>query len=341
MIADKHCESFLYALHPSWLVMAAAIKGPFQAELVIPNSANSRSFACEATRMAMNGIASQPLQPFEVDELSIPASSFRSSLTNSSSAEWRHSSEARNINAIPSTPESPYSNEGAPRSSPCDVVHAWSDRNGSLGGLGLPKRPAFKRASGNMASFALSPVLSVGSVGSTASTPRQSPLFSMTTPTGERKRRPSAERQPMGLGGWSPLQSTPEGSRCEVSATPLQASVMMQDRMSREQAPEESEVHLAKLASLLEAPGPVPAKGLWSPAAGGRVVNLERRSAGFTGSSRPLLSGAVPVQRRSGASFSVPLTNAKLVPQGAATTASPWTCFVEGVHALLGCKLQD
>ena len=145
----------------------------------------------------------------------------------------------------------------------------------------------------------------------------------------------------MGLGGWSPLQSTPEGSRCEVSATPLQASVMMQDRMSREQAPEESEVHLAKLASLLEAPGPVPAKGLWSPAAGGRVVNLERRSAGFTGSSRPLLSGAVPVQRRCGASFSVPLTNAKLVPQGAATTASPWTCFVEGVHALLGCKLQD
>ena len=136
----------------------------------------------------------------------------------------------------------------------------------------------------------------------------------------------------MGLGGWSPLQSTPEGSRCEVSATPLQASVMMQDRMTREQAPDESEVLLAKLASLLEAPGPV-------PTAGGRVVHLERRSAG---SSRPLLSGAVPVQRRSGASFSAPLSNTKSTPQGAAATASsPWTCFVEGVHALLGCKLQD
>ena len=303
-----------------------------RAELVIPNTRVGGRFAGfggEASSMNTDLLASQPFQqPFEVDELSIPASSFRGSLTNSSSAEWKHSSEARNINAIPSTPESPYANEGAPRSSPCDVVHAWSDRHGSLGGLGLPKRPAFKRASGNMASFALSPVLSVGSVGSTTSTPRQSPLFSMAPPIGERKRRPSAERQPMGLGGWSPLQSTPEGSRCEVSATPLQASVMMQDRMSREQAPDESEVLCAKLASLLEAPGPV-------PAAGGRVV----RSAG---SSRPLLSGAVPVQRRSGASFSAPLSNTKSVPQGAAATASsPWTCFVEGVHALLGCKLQE
>ena len=24
-----------------------------------------------------------------------------------------------------------------------------------------------------------------------------------------------------------------------------------------------------------------------------------------------------------------------------ANASSPWTCFVEGVHALLGCKLQD
>ena len=142
----------------------------------------------------------------------------------------------------------------------------------------------------------------------------------------------------MGLGGWSPLQSTPEGSRCEVSATPLQASVMMQDRMSREQVPGENEALLAKLASLLEAPGPV-------PAAAGRVTHLERRSAGSSRPSTaplPVLSGAVPVQRRSGASFPASLSNTKPVPRGAAATASsPWTCFVEGVHALLGCKLQD
>lgn len=285
--------------------------------------------------MSSDLLAPQPFaQPFAVEELSIRASSFRGSLTNSSSAEWRHSSEARNANAIPSTPESPYANEGAPRSSPCDVVVAWSDRGGGFGGLGLPKRPAFKRANPNM--VALSPVLSVGSVGSTTSTPKQSPLFSMTPPNGARARRPSAERQPM---VWSTLPSTPEGSKCEVSATPLQASVMMQDRMSREEAPDEGEALPSKLVAL---PAHV-------PAAGGRMVHLERRNAG---SSRPLLSGAMPAQRRqkavaekeaaatSGAYFVVPLSDYKPALHGAAPTASPWMCFIEGVHALLGCKLQ-
>lgn len=234
--------------------------------------------------------------------------------------------------AIPSTPESPYAYEGA-RSSPCDVVGAWSNRDGTLGELGLPKRPAFKRASGSMVP-ALSPVLSVGSVDSAASTPKWSPMFSMTPPVGvkPRKRRPSAERQPL---VWSPLSSTPEGSRCEVSATPLQASVMMQDRMSRGQAPGEADALVARLAALLPSV---------SSAVGGRV-QLERRHTER--------AGAMPAQGRQKAPAEVAaiwaLSNAKPTSRGpdaaktvrAAATASPWTCFVVGVHALLGCKLQD
>ena len=258
------------------------------------------------------------MQPPQVKELSIPASSFRKTITHSSSAEWKHSSEARNDNSkYLATPESPYGTppragsptRGSPAGSesPRDVINAWSDRSGPLG---LPKRPAFKRASGVAA--CLPPVLSK---------PPQSP----------RKRRPSAERQPMGLGGWSPLHSTPEGSQCEVSAVPLQASVMMQDEMLREQAEaeEEGELLLSQLATVLEAPNAAPS---------GRVVHFEPRSAA---TSRPSLPGAV--QRRSDAcSWSPSLRNAKPVPQGAAATiSSPWTCFVDGVHALLGCKLRD
>ena len=126
----------------------------------------------------------------------------------------------------------------------------------------------------------------------------------------------------MGLGGWSPLHSTPEGSQCEVSAVPLQASVMFteQDQMLREQAEaeKEGELLLSRLAAVLEAPSEAPSR---------RVVHFEQRSAA---TSRPSLPGAVP--RR----------NTKPVPQRAAAIASsPWTCFVDGVHALIGCKLQD
>ena len=120
----------------------------------------------------------------------------------------------------------------------------------------------------------------------------------------------------MGLGGWSPLHSTPEGSQCEVSAVPLQASVMFteQDQMLREQAEaeKEGELLLSRLAAVLEAPSEAPSR---------RVVHFEQRSAA---TSRPSPGATKPV------------------PQGAAAIASsPWTCFVDGVHALIGCKLQD
>ena len=144
----------------------------------------------------------------------------------------------------------------------------------------------------------------------------------------------------MGLGGWSPLHSTPEGSQCEVSAVPCMASVMMLDQhattvdptshqMLREQAEaeEEGELLLSQLATVLEVPGAVTS---------GRVVHFEQRSAA---TSRPSLPGAV---RSDACSCSSPLRNTMPVAQGAAATASsPWTCFVDGVHALLGCKLQD
>ena len=277
----------------------------------------------------------QPVsQPPEVKELSIPASSFRKTITHSSSAEWKHSSEARNVNSkYLETPESPYGSPpravtpthgaAAGSESPRDVLHAWSDRNGPLG-PGLPKqavmllppRPNFKRAACKTGSMAacMPPVLSA---------PPKSP----------RKRRPSAERQPMGLGGWSPLHSTPEGSQCEVSAVPLQACVMFteQDQMLREQAEaeKEGELLLSRLAAVLQAPSAAPSR---------RVVHFEQRSAA---TSRPSLPGAV--QGRSDAcSCSPPRRNTKPVPQRAAAIASsPWTCFVDGVHALIGCKLQD
>ena len=136
----------------------------------------------------------------------------------------------------------------------------------------------------------------------------------------------------MGLGGWSPLHSTPEGSQCEVSAVPLQASVMFteQDQMLREQAEaeKEGELLLSRLAAVLEAPREAPSR---------RVVHFEQRSAA---TSRPSLPGAVG--RSDACSCSPPRRNTKPVPQGAAAIASsPWTCFVDGVHALIGCKLQD
>ena len=145
----------------------------------------------------------------------------------------------------------------------------------------------------------------------------------------------------MGLGGWSPLHSTPEGSQCEVSAVPLQASVMFteQDQMLREQAEaeKEGELLLSRLAAVLEAPSEAPSR---------RVVHFEQRSAA---TSRPSLPGAGVqlvrrrhFQRTTNCSCSPPRRNTKPVPQGAAAIASsPWTCFVEGVHALIGCKLQD
>ena len=137
----------------------------------------------------------------------------------------------------------------------------------------------------------------------------------------------------MGLGGWSHLHSTPEGSQCEVSAVPLQACVMFteQDQMLREQAEaeKEGELLLSRLAAVLEAPSAAPSR---------RVVHFEQRSAA---TSRPSLPGAV--QGRSDAcSCSPPRRKTKPVPQGAAAIASsPWTCFVDGLHALIGCKLQD
>ena len=136
----------------------------------------------------------------------------------------------------------------------------------------------------------------------------------------------------MGLGGWSHLHSTPEGSQCEVSAVPLQASVMFteQDQMMREQAEaeKEGELLLSRLAAVLEAPREAPSR---------RVVHFEQRSAA---TSRPSLPGAVG--RSDACSCSPPRRNTKPVPQGAAAIASsPWTCFVDGVHALIGCKLQD
>ena len=258
---------------------------------------------------------------------------------------WLHSSEVRLEDAYAFSPDSPLSELAVPRQAPGDspnpvvswgerdpvtnavsvsVAAAWTNR-GSVSSclsppgssamvvsktLGLPKRRRFHKAS---VKPPLSPV-AASRDGSTTSTP-------MTSPEQDTRRRSVQVASPLQF-CFSPDRPEVHNARkaappsapdreFHVPEVPLQASVMMSSRLT--------------------ADGPV------------THARTQRRPA-------PTESVAAPLSPRSLTRRSVTWKEAPVVPTSAsrrvemfATTGktgaavSPWTCFVEGVHRLIGC----
>ena len=267
-----------------------------------------------------------------------------------------HSSERRLPGAVPATPESPMPGVAA-RGTPGRSAPAWSGRGGwgipppGVGLLGYPTELLrFRRSTAS-----LSPVQSEGSNegGSRGGTP---PL--LTLPATERRRRQSKEV--LDRAGRI-LPTTPEQSAATfVSATPPQVSVMMSDRLSRQQPPEpstaadaEAERERSKELAAAAASGgerqlavllAERSRALWSSGSNGSAApsgqGLSRRPASRVDLPPATQQrGGDPTRRGGGGGGAVGLQSKPAAARGGGGGAAPWACFVEGVHRLLGCRV--
>ena len=281
-----------------------------------------------------------------------------------------HSSERRLPGAVPPTPESPMPDATA-RGTPGRTAPAWSGRGGwgvpppGVGLLGYPTElMRFKRTTA-----ILSPVQSEGSNegGSRTGTPV---LPTLTLPAAERLRRHSKEA--LDRAGRI-LPTTPEQSSdmLHVSATPSQVSVMMTDRLSRQEpdvpsaaADAEAEQRLkeGELAAATASGGERQLAEL-AELSGKPYVNplVKPLISPWVSGNGPAVPAAQGLSRRGGSRVELPPATsqrgggarggggggggAAALPKPAASRgggAAPWACFVEGaelMHRLLGCRV--